>query len=101
MEARRRVQGEAGADAAGLDPVASESILPEPAHSPPKRVRAYSVVDGRVASIPIEEAGARIRKCLESPTIPVTGGGEPPVWLDIVGPDAEEGEFLRGLGIHH
>ena len=64
-------------------------------------MRAYSVVAGRVASISIDEAGARIRKCLESPTLPVTGAEEPPVWLDIVGPDAEEGEFLRGLGIHH
>lgn len=68
---------------------------------PPKGMRAYSVVDGRVVTIPIEEAAGRIRGLLESASLLPPAEPASPVWLDVIGPDAQEGEFLRGLGIHH
>jgi magnesium transporter len=47
--------------------------------------------------MPLEAAAEQIRQQIASPSLSYRG---PLIWLDLVGPGEQEGEFLRGLGIH-
>jgi magnesium transporter len=77
-----------------MEPELNELETQRAAH---RRIRAYRVHGSLVHSITQGEAAEHIRARLAD----AAGGGDGTlVWLDILAPGEEEGEFLRGMGIH-
>lgn len=74
-----------------------DAQLNEPAQVGHKHLRAYAATDDSVTSITLDDAGERIRGYLAAPVGTAQG---PLIWVDIAGPDEEEGEWLRSIGIH-